>query len=73
MSTGKLERLRFIDCLLAQYGQIRRGAVSDYFGLSTAQASADFAEYMRNAPDNMAYDVKAKAYVRTANFQRVFI
>lgn len=73
MSTGKLERLRFIDCMLANYGQINRKVIADYFGLSAQQVSHDIAEYMRNAPDNMTYDLSAKTYRATAQYERIFV
>jgi hypothetical protein len=66
------QRLRLIDFLLAQYGQINRAALTDFFGISDTQASLDIKEYMALAPANLAYQVNAKAYKRTDKFTRVF-
>lgn len=66
------QRLRFVDFLLAHYGAVRRGALVDYFGISMPQASHDIGQYVEIAPNNIAYDMKAKTYVRTANFKRVW-
>lgn len=65
-------RLRFIDFLLAEYGTINRRVVANYFELSTQQASDDFAVYKEIAPGNMEYDLGAKTYRRTREFERAF-
>lgn len=76
MSTGRTwaveQRLRFIDFLLAEYGTLNRSALTDYYGISSPQASADIADYLHLAPTNAQYDLKAKAYRRTAEFRRVW-
>lgn len=66
------QRLRFIDFLLHQYGFINRSAIEDYFGMSQPNASNDLQAYLTIAPENMVYDAKAKAYVRSETFQRVW-
>lgn len=65
-------RMRFVDFLLAEYGTINRSALTDYFGISTVQASSDLGTYMQIAPRNMAYDIRAKVYRRTPEFERVY-
>lgn len=72
MNAAITARLRFIDFVLGTYGYVNRSAVMDYFGISTAQASLDFQEYLRVAPENIAYDKKVKRYVRTLSFERKF-
>ena len=72
MKYAKGQRLRMIDFLLAQYGTVNRGALVDFFGISTPQASADFSDYMQLAPRNMSYDQGAKTYVRGERFARVW-
>jgi hypothetical protein len=65
-------RMRFIDFLLAEYGTVNRSALMSYFGISPPQASHDFATYTQLAPGNMAYDMSAKTYRRTRDFERVW-
>jgi hypothetical protein len=64
------QRLRFIDFLLSEYGTINRSALMDYFGISTPQASLDFAAYQKLATSNMLYDASARTYRRTPDFKR---
>lgn len=66
------QRLRMIDFLLHQYGEINRSALEFYFGISTPQASADFSAYLKLAPGNAVYDPRANAYVRTDKFVLVW-
>lgn len=66
------QRVRFIDLLLAHYGTIRRGVLSDFYGISIPQASLDLRLYGELAPDNMAYDMRAKLYRRTERFERLY-
>lgn len=66
------QRMRFIDFLLNQYGEIGRSALVDYFGISTPQATKDFRSYMSLAPDNMRYVTTRKRYVRNPEFVRVY-
>ena len=72
MSYAQTQRLRLIDFLVDHYGTVRRTAVMDYFGVSQPQASADIKRYIELAPANIAYDKSAKAYVKSAAFQRVW-
>lgn len=66
------QRLRLIDFLLAHYGYVNRSALQDYFGISTPQASADFAQYLKLAPGNMAYNRTAKRYEATDGRVRLY-
>ncbi len=66
------QRLRMIDFLLANYGFVNRGALMDYYGISTPQASMDFRAYMDHCPGNMVYDGSRKTYVRMDDFKRMF-
>lgn len=72
LSLALVERLRFIDCMLEQYGFINRRIIVDYFGLSTPQASLDMQAYLEHAPGNTEYDKTAKCYIRTDGFVRVW-
>ncbi len=69
---AKGQRMRMIDFLLAHYGTLNRAALMDFFGISTPQASDDFATYNLIAPGNMAYDLSAKTWRRSASFVRVY-
>jgi hypothetical protein len=66
------QRLRLIDMLAEHYGTVNRQPIVDFFGVSTPQASKDFALYQELAPANLHYDLKAKAYRRTDAFARVW-
>ena len=66
------QRLRFIDFLLVQFGHAKRSYITDYFGISTPQATNDLKKYMQLAPDNMRYSIKQKRYARTVDFERVW-
>lgn len=69
---GQHERLRLIDFLLVQYGQINRSALVNYFGISDSQAALDFRAYLLAAPENMTYDKFSKRYVRSPGFAPVY-
>jgi hypothetical protein len=64
--------MRFIDFLVHQYGYVNRSSLTDYYGISTPQASADIKGYMAMAPGNIYYDGNNKAYQRATTFVRVF-
>ena len=66
------QRLRFIDFLVHHYGTINREALTDYYGISTPQASLDINQYIKLAPGNLEYDLSLKTYRRTAQFVRVW-
>jgi hypothetical protein len=66
------QRLRFIDFLVHHYGQINRGALTDYYGISIPQASLDIGEYLKIAPQNLVYDKTEKTYRKTPEFKRVW-
>ena len=66
------QRLRFIDFLFHQYGEVNRSAVVDYFGISVPQVTKDFKMYMNIAPDNIRYCNSDKAYRKNPEFKRVW-
>jgi len=66
------QRLRMIDFLLHQYGKIRRDAIMDYFGIASAAATRDFAEYKKLHPHNMVFDGSSKMYLKAPNFKRAY-
>lgn len=50
---GIERRLEFIDFRLFWEGRINRSDLTDQFGISTPQASADLARYQEMAPSNL--------------------
>lgn len=73
MRWGIERRLEFIETRLYWEGVVNRGHVTDAFGISTQQASADFARYLELAPKNAVYDRSRKGYVATESFKPVVI
>lgn len=69
---GIERRLEFIDFRLFWEGRINRSDLTDQFGISTPQASADLARYQELAPTNLTYDPSLKCYLAAANFRSVF-
>ncbi|SAK47995.1 transcriptional regulator-like protein [Caballeronia pedi] len=69
---GQERRLEFIDFRLQWDGRINRSALTDFFGISTPQASADIAKYQDLRPQNMEYDRSLKVYVRAHEFAPAF-
>lgn len=72
MNYALTQRLRFIDFLLNQYGYINRSAIMCYYGVSMPQASHDFKDYMKLAPNNMEYSKTDKIYKRTDKFKPIY-
>jgi len=72
MNQALVQRLRFIDFLLAHFGHFNRKHLMDYFGLSVAQVSSDISEYLILCPENCVYDKSRREYIPTTNFQRKF-
>jgi predicted DNA-binding transcriptional regulator YafY len=59
-------RLRF-------FGEIRRQDLVSRFGIQTAAATRDIAQYRDLAPRNMEYDARGKIYVKASWFRPVFV
>ena len=72
MTWGLERRLQFIDFRLRWDGRINRTDLTDYFGLSTPQASLDIAKYIELAPGNLTYDRSSKTYVATHPFRALY-
>lgn len=70
---GVQRRLEFIDFRLFWESRFNRKSLADVFGISAQQASADIAQYEQRAPQNLTYDRSQKAYIRTADFEPIFI
>ena len=70
---GVRRRLEFIDFRLFWDGRFNRRDMSETFGISAQQASADIGQYEKMAPNNLAYDRAKKAYKRTEHFVPAFV
>ncbi|MEN8411968.1 WYL domain-containing protein [Acinetobacter bereziniae] len=66
------KRIEFIDFRLHWTGKINRSDLIEFFGISVPQASLDLARYIDWRPDNVFYDKKTKAYLRSEEFQPLF-
>ncbi len=69
MRWGVRRRLEFIDFRLFWDGRFNRKDLSETFGISAQQASADIAVYTAQAPTNLVYDGGARAYLRTPEYR----
>lgn len=65
-------RFKFIDYRLSWDGRIRRTDLTDFFGISLPQASADIAKYQDAAPGNLVYDLSQKSYLRGPEFKAMY-
>lgn len=70
---GQERRLEFIDFRLRWDGHLNRSDLTDFFGVSTPQASLDIARYAELAPDNLLYDRSARVYLVTPGFKPMFV
>ncbi|WPM81603.1 WYL domain-containing protein [Brucella pseudintermedia] len=66
-------RLEFIEFRLFWEGHVNRSDLMGTFGVSLNQASTDLNRYIGMAPDNMVYDKRVRAYVRTPEFKPKFL
>lgn len=73
MRWGAERRLEFLETRLYWEGLVNRGHLSEVFGISAQQASADFARYLNLAPNNAVYDRSRKGYIATPSFQPAII
>ena len=61
-------RLEFIDFRLYWEGRLNRHDLTEYFGISTPQATTDIAHYQEITGRNLEYSHKEKAYTVTPEF-----
>jgi hypothetical protein len=66
---GAEQRLEFIEFRLFWDGSVNRSDITERFGVSTPQASADLTQYRELAPDNIRYDGSEKRYLPTPKFR----
>ena len=62
---GTEQRLEFIEFRTFWEGGVRRGDITERFGVSVPQASNDLSLYQKLAPENLRYDSSEKRYVPT--------
>ncbi|HEX4078307.1 MAG TPA: WYL domain-containing protein [Rhizomicrobium sp.] len=65
---GTDQRLEFIEFRLFWDGTLNRADLTERFGVSAVQASADLALYKELAPDNLDYDASQKRFVASPRF-----
>ncbi|MET3646288.1 WYL domain-containing protein [Phyllobacterium ifriqiyense] len=70
---GTIQRLEFIEFKTFWEGGVRRGDITERFGVSVPQASNDLTLYQKRAPQNLRYDSSEKRYVPTKVFAPRFM
>jgi WYL domain len=66
---GTEQRLEFIEFRLFWDGSVNRSDITERFGISAAQASADLTQIRELARENIHYDSSVKSYLPTDNFR----
>lgn len=66
---GVEQRLEFIEFRLFWDGELNRSDITERFGVSVPQASADVSLYKERAPENIRYDGSKKRYFATDGFK----
>ena len=69
---GQDRRLAFIDFRLQWDGRINRSDLTQFFGISVPQASLDLARYQEQAPQNLTYDRRSRAYLVADGFHPIY-
>ncbi len=72
ISQSQQERLSHIDFRAWFFGQIARADLINRFGVGEAATTRDLALYKELAPNNLAYDTKAKIYVLAPSFKPLY-
>jgi predicted DNA-binding transcriptional regulator YafY len=72
MTYTQKERLRMIDCLIANYGSVGRDMLMDWFGVSPACATRDLALYKELNPSNVYFCEETKKWYQHACFKKAF-
>ena len=66
---GTEQRLEFIEFRLFWDGTLNRADITERFGVSAVQASADLALYKELAPNNLDYDPSQKRFTTSRRFK----
>lgn len=69
---SQVERLAFIEARLYFLGELQRQDVAQRFSIAEVQASRDLAFYKQLAPNNLDYDYRARTYLPSGTFNRIF-
>jgi len=72
MNFAKKQRLKMIDSLLIDSGQVNRADLMERFEIQEATATRDFATYKALSPGNVVYNPSKRAYFKTDNFKPLF-
>lgn len=67
------KRLEFIESRLYWEGTVNRKNITERFGISVPQASADLKKYQEIAPENIQYDNQKKQYLASLKFKPALI
>ena len=73
MHRNQKKRIEFIENRLYWEGKLSRKDLTDYFKISIPQVTKDIKAYIKEAPDNIVYDYKAKIYLSSDTFKPVLI
>jgi predicted DNA-binding transcriptional regulator YafY len=71
--TGRRLRLHFIELVAWWEGAVRRQIVCDAFGVTPNHVTTDLAYYRGLHPDNLVYDVSARAWRPSPAFKPAFM
>jgi len=71
LNYAQQQRMHFIDCMVDHFGFIQRKHIQDFFGLGSSQPTKDIKLYTERWPENLSYNVRAKAWTKTDNFKRI--
>jgi hypothetical protein len=66
------QRMRFIDFQIFHYGHITRRHLIDFFGVTSATATRDFALFIELYPNQIKLHTLTKLYVPTKQYSRIF-
>lgn len=72
LAYAQRERLVYLELRAFFVGELRRADLEGRFDIKPAAATRDLNTYRGLAPQNLAYDASAKAYVPTPKFRPVF-
>jgi len=72
LSYAQRQRLRFFEARLLWEGQVNRQDVCSHFGVTANHFTREVRSYRQYFPDNVVYDVSARAYRPTDEFQAGF-
>ncbi len=67
------QRLQLLERELFSVGRVTRGSLSRLANGSKQQAGLDIAEYLKQAPHNMTYSLREKAYLVSPEFTPLYI